>query len=72
MAADALKALAEEYPETRNECIAVLTRQLEQAEKQDPVFNAMLIGALTDLEAAESASMKTWRRSFKFSTTQLR
>lgn len=53
--AEALKEMAEEHPEARDECVAILTRQLERAEEQDPSLNAFLIAPLLDLRAAESA-----------------
>jgi len=54
-ALDGIKEVAEEYPETRSECVAALTRQLEQGVGDDPVVNGVVVGALLDLHAVESA-----------------
>jgi hypothetical protein len=53
--ADALQHMAEDHPQARDECVAVLTRQLESAERNDPTLNGFLMAYLLDLEAVESA-----------------
>ena len=54
LAGDGLQEIAEEWPAARGRCIGRLHRQLEQFAEQSPLFNASLIGSLTDL-AAEGA-----------------
>ncbi len=54
-AASSLKEIGQRHPDTRAECVAVLTRQLEHFADQDETLNADLVGTLLDLKAAESA-----------------
>jgi len=54
-AASCLKQIAEDHPDTRGECVAILARQLESFERQDETFNGMLISDLEDLKAVEAA-----------------
>jgi hypothetical protein len=51
---EALKHMAQEHPETREECIATITRQLERLDRQNPDLNAFLIADLIDLKAEEA------------------
>lgn len=52
---DTLKIMAELYPETRDECVAILTGQLELYDARCPELNAFIIDSLLDLKALESA-----------------
>jgi hypothetical protein len=54
-AASSLKEIGQRHPDSRDECVAVLTRQLEHFEEQDRSLNAFLVGPLRDLDAVESA-----------------
>lgn len=54
-AGDTLKIIAEKHPETYDECVAILTDQLEQYEDNAPELNAFIIDSLMNLEAVESA-----------------
>ncbi|WP_026731301.1 HEAT repeat domain-containing protein [Fischerella sp. PCC 9605] len=56
-AATSLTKIAENHPDTRNQCIAILTQQLELFADNDIELNAFLIGELIDLKAVESASV---------------
>ena len=53
----ALEYMALNYPDTREECVAVLTKILAEAEWNDPELNGFIICALIDMEAVESASI---------------
>ncbi|HZY89047.1 MAG TPA: hypothetical protein VFE78_29760 [Gemmataceae bacterium] len=55
--ADALKRIARQRPEARDECVRLLTRQLEQAQANDPTLNGALVGNLCDLKAVEAAPL---------------
>jgi hypothetical protein len=55
--ARALERIAREHPETRDECVKLLTRQLEQAQANDPVLNGALIGFLCDLKEVGTAPL---------------
>jgi hypothetical protein len=54
-AMNSLSRIAQNFSDVRNECIAILTQQLERFADNEPVFNAFLIGDLIDLKAVESA-----------------
>jgi hypothetical protein len=54
-AATALKEVAARHPEARAECVAALSRQLEEATANDPTFNAFVMSSLLDLHAVEAA-----------------
>jgi hypothetical protein len=54
-AASSLKEIGQRHPDSRDECVAVLTRQLEHFGEQDKSLNAFLVGPLRDLGAVESA-----------------
>jgi hypothetical protein len=62
-AAHSLERIGNQHPETRAECVGVLTRQLEQFAEDDPEFNAFLISYLVDLKAVESIA--TIRKAFE-------
>lgn len=47
--------IGERHPDLRTECVATLSRQLENFTQQDPTFNGLLIGDLVDLKAVEAA-----------------
>jgi hypothetical protein len=55
--ARALERIAREHPEARDECVRLLTHQLEQARANDPALNAVLIGCLCDLKVVEAAPL---------------
>jgi len=52
-----LKEIGLRHPEAREECVGVLTRQLEKFSEQDPELNAFLVSPLMDLHAVESAPL---------------
>jgi hypothetical protein len=54
---NALVELGKRHPEVRDECVATLTRALEDFSAQDQVLNAFLIGSLIDLKAVEAAPL---------------
>jgi hypothetical protein len=54
IAAEAIKEIGLAHPETRIECVAILTGELEQAHQNDDGLNGFLISYLLDLKAAES------------------
>lgn len=56
-AISSLQRIAEIYPETRAECVAILTHQLEEGAEADPTLNGFLLGSLLDLKAEESLSV---------------
>lgn len=53
-AAEALSKIGLKYPESRDECVAILADQLSQHQRQDPTQNAFLISSLVDLKAIEA------------------
>ena len=53
----AFEYMARNYPDTREECVAVLTKILAEAEWNDPGLNGFIICALIDMEAVEAASI---------------
>lgn len=53
-ASNGLVAIAQRHPENRDECIAVITRQLEQYEENDEELNGFLIADLVQLKATET------------------
>lgn len=57
--ASALKSIGEAHPESRDECVAVLTRQLAKKEDDEDswALNGFLVSSLCDLKAAESAGV---------------
>lgn len=60
---EGLKAVAEQYPETRESIIATLVGELEKFRENDPGLNGFLICALVDLQATET--IKTIQRAFQ-------
>ena len=54
-AARAIGLIGERHPETRNECVARLSAQLEQFAVQSETLNAFLVSPLLDLMAVEAA-----------------
>jgi hypothetical protein len=52
-----LEQIAEKYPETRTECIAIATRCLADFEVNDPGLNAFLIADLMSMKAVEAAPL---------------
>jgi hypothetical protein len=56
-ASHGLRAIAEQHPASRPECVAAIERVLANFENNDPSFNAFLIGDLLDLKAVESVSL---------------
>jgi hypothetical protein len=54
-AATALVKLAQRHPDLRPDCVAALSRQLENYAQQDSTFNGLLIGCLVDLQGVEAA-----------------
>lgn len=53
-AIDSLVKIAEEYPETQQECVMIFSNQLEAYASQDETLNAFLISALVDLKALDT------------------
>jgi hypothetical protein len=53
-APDALKLIAVNHPRTRDECVAILAKQLE-VEDRDPDLNGFIVAALLDMKAKEAA-----------------
>lgn len=53
-AIDSLEAIAKKHPEAREECITILTRQLESATKNESELNSFLVASLIDIQAVES------------------
>ena len=52
-ASNTLIEISKEHPEARDECIAVLVKQLELYEQNDEEWNATIISDLTDMKAIE-------------------
>ena len=46
--------IAKEHPKARDECVAILTRQLERFDENDESLNGFLVNALMELKAMES------------------
>lgn len=57
VAAESLEQIGKMHPEVRAECVAALTRQLEQFAEDDPTLNSFVICSLIGLKAVESAPM---------------
>jgi len=55
--ASAIEEIAKRQPETRAECVTILTRQLDRAEENGWELNGCLIAGLVDLKAVESADV---------------
>jgi hypothetical protein len=56
-AADGLVEIGTEHPDTRAECVAALTAQLERFADTGPEVNAFVIYSLTELDAVETAPL---------------
>jgi hypothetical protein len=56
-AAQGLSEIAQEYPGTRSECVAVLTQILDDPTNTDRELNGFVLGSLLDLDAVESAEV---------------
>jgi hypothetical protein len=56
-AATSLEEIAKRHPESRDECVAILTGQLSQFEKNTKTLNTFLIGPLIHLHAVECAPL---------------
>jgi hypothetical protein len=56
-ASSCLEKIATHYPESRDECVAILTQQLERFAENDEGFNAFLIYSLVNLKALEAAPL---------------
>ncbi len=56
-ASSCLEKIATQYPESRDECVAILTQQLERFAENDEEFNAFLIYSLVNLKALEAAPL---------------
>ncbi len=54
-ASGCLQHIGASHPEARAECVAALTRQLEQFAGNDPTLNGDLVASLLELKAVESA-----------------
>lgn len=61
--AQSLEAISNEYPETRQSNIAAIAQELAKFRDNDPVFNALLICVLIDLQAVEI--IETIEQAFK-------
>lgn len=53
-ACDALREIAESYPESRAACIEAITRTLERFEENDYELNAFIIDDLAEIKAVET------------------
>lgn len=56
-AASSLSYIAENYPDVRNECVNILTQQLELFAINESEYNAVLVKELACVKAVESASL---------------
>ena len=56
-AAESLKAISNQYPETRESNIAAIARELERFRDNNPIFNGLLISTLVDLQAVETINL---------------
>ncbi len=54
---DSLEKIAKMHPESRDECVAILTRQLEQFAENDEELNGFLVSDLVKLKAVEAAPL---------------
>ena len=59
---ECLERIAQDHPDHRDECVGVLTRQLERYETNGSTLNAFLVLSLTKLEATEAIGVI--RRAF--------
>jgi hypothetical protein len=56
-AVNGLSEIAQEHPGARTECVAVLTRRLDDPNNTDRELNGFLLASLLDLDAVESADV---------------
>jgi len=56
-AISSLQRIADVHPETRAECVAILTGRLEEGAGANPILNGFLLASLLDLKAEESLSV---------------
>lgn len=56
-AANSLEQIGAQDPSAREECVAVLSRQLERFPKNDPTLNGFLVSYLLTLRAVETAPL---------------
>ena len=57
MSAEILVKIGQQHPSSRDECVSVLVKQLEQSSKNSRDLNGALICAFIDLEATEAAPL---------------
>lgn len=57
MSAEILVKIGQQHPSSRDECVSVLVKQLEQSSKNSRELNGALICAFIDLEATEAAPL---------------
>ncbi len=55
VAASCLRGIGTEHPDSRDECVKILTEKLEKFQENDPTFNGFLLVDLVKLKAVESA-----------------
>ena len=57
IAIDALEEMGKIYPDSRDQCVEILTKQLRKFTEQDRDFNGILVASLLGLNAVESATV---------------
>ncbi len=57
IAGSCLRAIGTEHPESRDECVKIITEKLEKFQENDPGLNGFLLVNLIELKAVESASV---------------
>src|SRR6266702_3440760 len=62
-ASNGIIEIADRYPESREECIAIISKQLEDFEENDEELNAFLVTNLLQIKAVETLSLI--ERAFK-------
>jgi hypothetical protein len=55
VAASGLRAIGTEHPDSRDECVKIITEKLAKFQENDPTFNGFLLLELVKLKAVESA-----------------
>ena len=55
VATNCLRAIGTEHPDSRDECVQILTDKLAKFQENDPTFNGFLLVDLVKLKAVESA-----------------
>lgn len=56
-AVEGIQRIGKNFPEARNQCVAILTHLLEDFRGKDPTLNAEIVAGLVELHAVESASL---------------